>query len=309
MNAKVAVKIVLTLVLAGAILYGVGVERFVQSFREIDLYLFLAALAGSPLVVLTSSRKWMEIIRHEAAGITYPEALTSFLGGLSLGVLTPGRVGEFGKVGFIRRGRLAALAGIALLDRMIDLKVVLALGVVGSAVLFGALPALAVASAALTGTAIVFYAPLRLTILNVVLAMSPWKDRIREVIDAISAIPAATLLRCVGLRTIACVIDVCQYYLLINSFAHIDLVDVLVVYPAVVLTNILPLTIGGLGVREGMSMYMLSHYHVPPEAAASASLLLFGINTLLPAVVGAVLIPKLVSATRDAAVTPSPSRS
>lgn len=311
MNVNVVIKIVLTLVLGGAILYGVGVGRFVESFRDINLHLFLAALAASPLVVLAGSRKWMEIIRQEAVGITYLEALASFLGGLSLGVLTPGRVGEFGKVGFVRRGRLAALAGIALLDRVIDLKVVVALGIVGSAMLFGAFPALIVASATLGGTAVVFYAPLRLAILNVVLAMSPWKDRIREVIDAISAIPTATFLRCVGLRTVACLIDVGQYYLLINSFSHIGLLDVLVVYPAVILTNILPLTIGGLGVREGMSMYVLSHYQVPPEAAASASLLLFAINTLLPALVGAALIPRLMLAKHDAgvAVAPEPSRS
>lgn len=311
MKLKFAIKIALTLVLGGAILHGVGVGRFIESFREINFYLFLAALAGSPLVVLASSRKWMEIIRHEAVGITYPEAVASFLGGLSLGVLTPGRVGEFGKVGLIRQGRLAALAGIALLDRVIDLKVVLALGVVGSTTFFGVFPALVVAAAALTGTAVVFHAPLRLAILNIVLVMSPWKDRIREVIEALSAIPAATFLRCVGLRAIACLIDVCQYYLLINSFSHIGLLDVLVVYPAVILTNILPLTIGGLGVREGMSMYVLSYYQVPPEAAASASLLLFAINTLLPALIGATLIPRLMLEKREAgvAVAPAPSRS
>lgn len=311
MKLKVAIKIALTLVLGGAILYGVGVGRFVESFREINLYLFMAALAGSPLVVLASSRKWMEIIRHEAVGITYPEAVASFLGGLSLGVLTPGRVGEFGKVGLIRRGRLAALAGIALLDRVIDLNVVLALGVVGSTTFFGVFPALVVAAAALTGTAVVFHAPLRLAMLNIVLAMSPWKDRIREVIDALSAIPASTFSRCVGLRTFACLIDVCQYYLLINSFSHISLLDVLVVYPAVILTNILPLTIGGLGVREGMSMYVLSYYKVPPEAAASASLLLFAINTLIPALIGAMLIPRLMLEKREAGVAaaPAPSRS
>ena len=97
MKAKVALKIVLTFLLVGGILYFVGVGRFIQSFREINPYLFLAALAGSPLVVFASSRKWMEIIKHEAAGISYSEALTSFLAGLSLGLLTPGRVGEFAR--------------------------------------------------------------------------------------------------------------------------------------------------------------------------------------------------------------------
>lgn len=305
MKAKVALKIVLTFLLVGGILYFIGVGRFIQSFREINPYLFLAALAGSPLVIFASSRKWMEIIKHEATGISYSEALTSFLAGLSLGLLTPGRVGEFGKVGFIRQGRLAALAGIALLDRIIDLKVVLALGIVGSAILFGVLPAVAVLAATLFCASVVFHAPTRTAILNVLLAVSPWKDRVREVIEALTAIPPSTLIRCVGYRSLACSIDICQYYLLINSFSHIEMLDVLVVYPAVILTNILPLTIGGLGVREGMSVYVLSYYQVPPEAAASASLLLFVINTLLPALVGAVLIPRLMLAKRATGSTVS----
>jgi glycosyltransferase 2 family protein len=309
MKAKVALKIVLTFLMVGAILYIVGIDRFVLSFREMNPYLFMAALAGSPLVLFASSRKWMEIIKQEATGISYSEAFTSFLAGLSLGLLTPGRIGEFGKVGFIRQGRLAALGGIALLDRVIDLKVVLALGIAGSVILFGILPGIAVLAATLFCASVVFHLPTRTAILNVLLVISPWKDQVRVVIEALVAIPPGTLIRCVGYRLLACSVDICQFYLLINSFSHIGILDVLVVYPAVILTNILPLTIGGIGVREGMSVYVLSYYQVSPEAAASASLLLFVINTLLPALIGAVMIPRLMLAKRATGSTVSPAAS
>jgi uncharacterized membrane protein YbhN (UPF0104 family) len=66
---------------------------------------------------------------------------------------------------------------------------------------------------------------------------------------------------------------------------------VVLTFPLVVLTNVLPITIGGLGVREAAAAALLSHYGVSPADAALAALLMFGINTALPGIVGATLLP------------------
>jgi uncharacterized membrane protein YbhN (UPF0104 family) len=68
---------------------------------------------------------------------------------------------------------------------------------------------------------------------------------------------------------------------------------VFLTFPLVILTNVLPLTVGGLGIREGAAAALLSHYGVPTAEAALAAFLMFAINTALPGLVGALLLPAL----------------
>jgi uncharacterized membrane protein YbhN (UPF0104 family) len=52
-------------------------------------------------------------------------------------------------------------------------------------------------------------------------------------------------------------------------------------------------TLGDLGVREGAAVFFLAAYGVGPAAALDASLALFGLNLLLPALVGAPFLLQL----------------
>src|SRR5262249_11177509 len=64
-------------------------------------------------------------------------------------------------------------------------------------------------------------------------------------------------------------------------------------FPLVVLTNAVPVTIAGFGLREGTAVYLLSHYGVPQAFAFAGAFLMFFLNTALPGFVGAALAPIL----------------
>ena len=131
MTFKRIAKIFFTIILTVIIIKFVGVQNVTESFKNIDTLPLFYAVILFPLVVLCGAEKWRQIIKNEAKGVKYSDALISFLGGMTLGLLTPGRVGEFGRIAFIKEGRKSALAGIAFIDKAIDLEVTLFLGVFG----------------------------------------------------------------------------------------------------------------------------------------------------------------------------------
>jgi glycosyltransferase 2 family protein len=289
---KTGIKGLLTILAIYMLFQYVGVDRFALIFRRVEWIWFLIAWSCSPIVVLISSRKWYEMVHSEAKGLTYGEAVRAFLGGTFFGLFTPGRLGEFGKIALIRQGRLPILSGIALLDRMVDVEVLLIMATVGVSVIYGPLVFGATVGVALLGACIILSGRLKETLLRPILLMSPFKDKVAGFMDGFVLVPAKTLCKCAGLRLGACTIDLLQFFLIVNSFDSVQFVHVAAVYPLIILTNLFPLTVGGIGVREAMSMYTLSYFGVNPETAVSASFLLFAINTFMPGMAGAAVVAR-----------------
>jgi hypothetical protein len=80
-----------------------------------------------------------------------------------------------------------------------------------------------------------------------------------------------------------------QFGLILLSWRAWSFDIVFLTFPLVILTNVLPITVGGLGVREGAAVLLLHHYGVSGAHAALAAFLMFFINTALPGFVGALL--------------------
>lgn len=290
---KIVLKILLTIVVITIILSYVGIEKFTKGMKMINIQLFFTAFLLFPLVAIIGSIKWQRIIRHEAVGIKYRDALVSFLGGMSLGLLTPGRVGEFGRVAFISEGHMEALIGIAAVDKIIDLEVTLFLAVIGAYFFWGYPISLLLTAIILIGGLFIFVPIVFSTALMRITDIIGFREKIKNIIEGIVGIPKNTLAICLFYRLAASVIDILQFYLLISAFVPIRFLEVATVYPIIILTNILPLTIGGIGIREGTSIITLARFGIPPEAAVNASFLLFCMNTLLPGLIGALFIPRI----------------
>lgn len=292
MKVKTAGKSALTVVIVWFLLERIGVERLLTNLKRIDEGWFIGAVLCSPVIVLVSGLKWHEIIRAEAQGLTYWEAVRAFLGGVFFGLLTPGRLGEFGKVALIRQGRLTILSGIAVLERMLDVEVLVIMALWGVWGIFGFQSLAVVAVIALCGAWFLASIRLRKHLLNAVLLLAPFRGKVAAVVEGINAVAPVTLAKCAGLRLLACSIDLFQFYLIANAFDSVKLLHVLAVYPLIILSNLIPLTVGGIGIREAMSMYALSFFHVNAETAVSASFLLFAINTFVPGVLGGLIVAR-----------------
>jgi len=64
---------------------------------------------------------------------------------------------------------------------------------------------------------------------------------------------------------------------------------VLISIISVIATAIIPLSVGGLGIREGTFMFILASYDVPLQTAFVISLSGYFVKMLFPSVVGLVL--------------------
>jgi len=293
MSVKSIIKSIFTVLIIIILLYFVGVDRLVNSFKNINPYFILVAFLLFPLVIAIGTEKWRIIIRHEAKDVRYSDALISFLGGMTFGLLTPGRVGEFGRIAFIQSGQKSALLGIAFVDKVVDLELTLFLGVLGAYYFGWTELALIIFCCVLTGLICIFFPNMFIGLLNKIIVHFSFNDIFNNFLNAIRGIPKKVLFVCLGYRLLASFVDIIQFYLLINSFYPIFLKYVFFAYPIIILSNIFPLTIGGIGIRESLSALILHRFGIPLEVAVNASFLLFCVNTLIPGLLGAVFVPRI----------------
>jgi len=80
------------------------------------------------------------------------------------------------------------------------------------------------------------------------------------------------------------------YYLLASSLeADISLATIVWVRSAVVLATMVPISISGLGVREGALLFLLKPYGIGRETALAFSLLVFAVTVLMMGILGGLL--------------------
>ena len=81
-----------------------------------------------------------------------------------------------------------------------------------------------------------------------------------------------------------------QYFLLLNQ---VDTISLLATYHTSVYlwsAGMVPISVSGLGVREGLAVYFFNFYDVSAAHAVATSLFIFTINTIAPAIIGAYYI-------------------
>ena len=87
-------------------------------------------------------------------------------------------------------------------------------------------------------------------------------------------------------------ITIFQYFFLLNNFLKFHIFSAIISIPLILFSNLIPITYAGLGLREKFAIEVLSKYDISSEVAVTASLTIFIINILLPALLGLYYIIK-----------------
>ena len=87
-------------------------------------------------------------------------------------------------------------------------------------------------------------------------------------------------------------LNVILYYFLIGRAVHLDipLVDYFIFIPIVLVIQIIPITINGLGLREGAYIEIFKYYGILPRTAVSFSLIDVAFNLVLGAIGGTIYV-------------------
>ena len=282
-------KVIVTLTLVALILSKVGIERIRETWDNIEHLEVAIAIIISPAVVLLGTYKWRLMVHGSGIAVTWRRALISFLGGMGIGLVTPMRVGELSRIFFLA-GKREVLLGIALVDKAIDLESLLLLAIIGCALAFGIIHTAIFGLLSSIVLGFILFPAQYTWVISRIIHYLPYKQKIKGMLASIESLPTKLTMSCLAIRLLICVIDMMQFGLLITAFGSVEPMAILAAYPLVMLVNTFPVTISGIGLREGTAAILLSFFGVPAAVAVSASFMLFCINTLFPGIIGAFFI-------------------
>ncbi len=248
----------------------------------------LLALAATYTVVLHGLKpwRWLWLLRCLLPDTPYRVALRSSLLAAGARLVLPSKLGEFGRVLEVPGLKLLPGVGLTVLDLLMEVTAAFALAVPGALILGGPLAATIVLFlTALSATALLH--PHRvLGPLTHLPGLHRLRDRVEGVQHVVSTLGRTTLYKGLALSTVLHAIRFGQLYVLFVALGTVPNAAAVIAFPLIQLADGFALTVGGVGVREWLSVQILPVCGIAPEAAVAAVFLQFALSNLLPALPG-----------------------
>lgn len=285
------VRYLLTGLLLALVVWRVQPQRVTSALQSAHPQDFLLALVLTVPFLYLKALRWYLMLRGAGVRASFGEAFRSLIGGMGLALLTPARLGEVVRGAYIHDRQKMKIGGLVLLDKGFDVLVLAGLSIAGAWALVGPLPGILLAAVTVLGCLVV-YRPERVR--TWLLRLTRRQTFLRRLDDAVASLEClsprlTTAFLLVTGASFAVVLA--QFGIVLLSWRAWSPDVVLLTFPLVILSNVLPITVGGLGVREGLAVLLLGHYGVSPAHAALAAFLMFFINTALPGILGALVPP------------------
>ena len=309
------IKVAVAVVLLGLMYRAIRMEAIISAFRSAEYSLVIAAFLLMPLNIWLTEYKWRYLVRLIHPDITFNESLGSLLGGFALGIVTPGRLGEYGRGFFIKHNTLN-LVGLTIIDKFYNIGCTIAFGFpalmtlpwvfkletidiikmdvfISKSQLFISIMILI----ALLNILLIYFAldprPVRSMIYSLQITF-PRRNKISQLAHGLDYFNAPQARFVLFLTLAHYVVFLVQYYLLIRSFAQLDIFTSIRGAAAILFAKTaLPIAIADLGVDQLVAVQFFGQFGASPEAAFNASILMFAMNVLIPALVGVLFVGRL----------------
>ena len=278
-------QLLLSLGIIAVIIWRVPFGGLRAAFRSLEMGSLFLALFSLLVSLALRTYRWHGLM--SAAGKRcLRQSLRSLFGGFALGLMTPGRLGELGRFVFVREHERAQVALLTVFDRLLDFWALLT--AMGASLFFVAPRPVAVFGVAVWLALL----PVVMGFPALVLHLSKLAQKSRHFrehfVEATAGMP---LLRTPWFATLSVgtvVLELASFFFLLRAFFPIQCSAAIATYPYIMLAGDLPVSFGGVGVREGAAALLLSPYSVPSGAAVGASLVWFLFAMLVPAGLGAI---------------------
>ncbi|MBZ0264397.1 flippase-like domain-containing protein [bacterium] len=295
------VKVTVTVVLIVVLVRYIEVAKIRQALSNANYYFIVAAILLMPLNLYLQAERWKLLVSSEFEGIKTSRFWVSLLGGFVFGMITPGRVGEIGRVFLLRVKSRLRLSGLHVYDKML---LVMLIGSTGPIALFlmpgfkEALPGSMIPGIGILVTILPFifigfvaYPRILKSVLMGIQLVFPAKTRVLEFISAFDKLEVRHTVGAGLLTLVQLFVILSQFYLCTMAFQTVHWVTAAHTYISVLFVKtVLPVSLGSLGIGEWASVSFYQRYDIASETAFSASLLLFAINVMAPALAGLVIL-------------------
>lgn len=279
----------------------VNIHELLTAFSSANMYCISIALVLLIPNIYIQYFKWHYLVRLVKPDVSNQETFNSLLAGFTFGFITPGRLGEFGRAFFIKDCPWVKVLGMALMDKLFSLAVVIFWGAIGLMFFVGRqlyIYTLVPIIVFTLITLIVIYSILLrpeiirsfLYSLNIIL---PFREKIKTLMSSLDNFHRTQAMNLLLLSVGFYFIFFLQFYILICAFQPSPVLpSFLAIASVMIVKSLLPISFGDLGIRESAAIFFLGRIGVPEATAFNASILLFVINLLIPSIVGLILLLK-----------------
>jgi len=300
--------IAVKLLIAAGILYYlisfIDYREIIGALSESNVYLIATAFSLSFLNIYLQYLKWKLTCNTVMSERNNGKILTSIFYGLSAGAITPVRIGEyFGRAIAFKNKPLLQVTAATLIDKFFLLIIVTFLGSIASIVFIYIYYDVSL-YIALSLFVIVFTLFYLLAMIiqsekfwdNVFFARLRKSQRLSKLLNHLGSLRNLDKKYAGKMTVISLLFYFCfivQYALLVAAFSNNSnyltylWAGNLIIF---VKTAVPQISLGELGIREGASVFFLTSFGELPSVAFNASIFLFFINIMLPALVGLFLL-------------------
>lgn len=304
-------KVLITLVLLIYIFSKIPLSQIHTALSSTNVWLFISSILISIPVVLLSSFQTKYLTDIQNLSIAYKEVLYVDLTTNFYSLFLPGFVygGPIKWYKFSKYGKKSSAAVVVVYNRYLEIFITSFLGIVFS------IPTLFLSDAAyllpiwLCALMLLFLAyllPLNNKILqgtekifSKIPVPKAVKSRIQSVFEAqknFQKLEAKDHLEIVGIMLTYHFISVVSFYVLALSVnLSINFFVIGWIRSAVMIATMIPISISGFGIREGVFIYLLKFFGVPPSLAVAFSFLSFAKNLSAPLVGGILEVKNFLS--------------
>lgn len=257
------------------ILLQIDQRQFIDYFLNLNVGILFVIIILSVVSLTVQFNRWKYLVLSNSDNFEIKELLPSFFAGFAFRLMVPGGHAEISKIFLLsgkKRGKAVAFGMEKFFQTFLKISLILAV-----------LP--------LTFPQYKPYCIIVLILLvigYIFIPKIPLLKNLQEKEVNNYRVFAITALFSLGIFTVMAL----QYYILLNQINVISPADT--VHTVIYLwgAGIIPISISGLGIREGLAVYFLQIYGISAAHAVATSLFLFTLNTIIPAIIGVYFINK-----------------
>lgn len=272
----------------------IGVDKVYSELSNANIFYVFVSLIFVFMAILLKSLRWRNIAGFFRAPITIRESLSFTFISLAFGIITPGRVGEFIKAKYLNdKSGIGLIKSILIvtLDKIFDFAALLGFALIGLSFFdFGipVSPAIFVILfiSYILFLSVCFFFPEKLVKFAKFFVPRKYKNKLNLFLGF-----NRTYLLSLGFSALIWLFLSIVAFFILNalSIPSVSLVVLMVAVPLMALSSQLPISFGGVGIRELVAIYLFSLIGIATEKSAVFSLMYTFVILVVPAIIGAVL--------------------
>lgn len=265
-------KLLVSLVILIFIYSKIDFSMFATNIKQLSFFTIIILIITSLLKHVTQGLNWYYALSiNPKYKPTSYDIIKSYLIGVSLGFVLPGGHATYGKMYFIENSKKATFVSV-LIEKFFQTWGNLIYASISAIFFFKNIDiwirisiSLAVVISPLVLLLIIYFIPKYRVHIPTLTKIFP-----KIIISQLIYVP----------------LTVIQYWLILASFTNITFLQSCISTTLILSANVIPITFSGLGLREYFAIKVLAQYGISNTSAVTAALIIFFINSVLPALIG-----------------------